>query len=115
MSSVVDDVVEDREGRAVGTMPRRRNNALQSFSRYYTLAIEMAIAVIAPLLLGRWLDARTGKDPWFTIAGMILGGAAAIRSAHRAISESLKSLERDRELSEEDAPTRRSEQGGSSV
>jgi F0F1-type ATP synthase assembly protein I len=43
--------------------------------------------VIAPVLLGRWLDSHTGKDPWFTLGGFVLGGAAAFRSALRAASE----------------------------
>ena len=67
------------------TMDRDRKKVLNKFSVAYSLAIEMAIAVIVPILIGRWLDARTGKDPWFTVGGLILGGAAAIRSAYRAL------------------------------
>ncbi len=71
----------------------RRSGAMENFSRYHALAIEMAVAVVAPVLAGRWLDTKTGKDPWFTIAGVVLGGAAAMRSAQRAIGESRRALE----------------------
>jgi F0F1-type ATP synthase assembly protein I len=71
-------------------MSRNREKTLRKFGRFYSLAFEMAIAVIVPILIGRWLDGKTGKEPWFTIGGMILGGAAAIRSAYRAMTESLE-------------------------
>jgi len=69
------------------------SKAIENFSRYKALAVEIAVAVIAPMLLGHWLDSRTGKDPWFTIAGVVLGGAAAFRSVQRAVTGSLKDLE----------------------
>jgi len=90
-----------------GAMSRGRNRPLEKFGRFYSLAIEMAVAVIAPVLVGRWLDSRTDKAPWFTIAGMVLGGAAAIRSAYRALTESLSDLKSD-----EDASVDRSEDRG---
>lgn len=68
----------------------RRKRELRSYSALYALAFEMAVAVIVPILIGRWLDARTGKEPWFTIIGMVLGGAAAVRSAYRTLSETLE-------------------------
>ena len=70
------------------TKGRRSNEGVQGFSRSHTLAVEIAIAVIAPTLAGWWLDSKTGKDPWFTIAGLVLGGAAVVRSVQRFYSES---------------------------
>ena len=78
-----------------GAMKRGQERPLQKFGRFYTLAVEMAVAVIAPVLAGQWLDSRTGREPWFTLAGMVLGGAAAVRSAHRALAESLGELRSD--------------------
>jgi F0F1-type ATP synthase assembly protein I len=72
---------------ANATMSRDRKRVYEKFGIAYSLAIEMAIAVIVPILIGRWLDGRTGKGPWFTIGGLILGGAAAMRSAYRALIE----------------------------
>jgi F0F1-type ATP synthase assembly protein I len=84
----------------------RQERPLQKFGRFYTLAIEMAVAVIAPVLAGQWLDSRTGKEPWFMVAGMVLGGAAAIRSAHRALTEALGDLKRDEGASGDGAENR---------
>ena len=74
-----------------------RKIAMESFSRYYSLAFEIAIAVVAPLLLGHWLDGKTGKGPWFTLGGMILGGAAAFRSVNRVVTESSRRQKKDEE------------------
>jgi F0F1-type ATP synthase assembly protein I len=89
-------------------MVRERNKYLEQFGRFYTLAIEMAVAVIVPMLIGLWLDKKTGKSPWFTLAGTILGGAAAIRSAHRTLSEAL----REREKKEREHSTHEGRNGG---
>ena len=84
-----------RATRIDGSSVRGRKKALADFSRYHTLAVEIAVAVIAPILAGRWLDSRTGKDPWFMIIGMILGAAAAARSVHRTIMESREDIRGD--------------------
>jgi F0F1-type ATP synthase assembly protein I len=86
-------------------MNRDRDKFVDKFGVAYTLAIEMAVAVIVPVLIGRWLDGKTGKDPWFTIGGMILGGAAAMRSAYRALTRMQKDRERG-EQSERDTGKR---------
>lgn len=71
-------------------MTRRRNKTMTQAAKFYTLAVEMLVAVLAPVFIGLWLDAKTGKEPWFTVGGMLLGGAAAMRSAYRALKESMK-------------------------
>ncbi|GAB4334863.1 MAG: hypothetical protein Kow0099_07150 [Candidatus Abyssubacteria bacterium] len=85
-------------------MRRERNKNLESFGRFYTLAIEMAVAVLLPMLAGLWLDKKTGKSPWFTLAGTILGGAAAIRSAHRTLSETLRARDDEQAPSAKEGP-----------
>ncbi|MBI5117083.1 AtpZ/AtpI family protein [Candidatus Poribacteria bacterium] len=91
-------------------MTRTQPKAMEAFGRAFTLGIEMAVAVFLPVLIGQWLDKKTGKDPWFTVAGMILGGAAAIRSAYRTLTESLSDLKKQQKPSDEKA---QHEQNGS--
>ncbi|RJP18360.1 MAG: AtpZ/AtpI family protein [Candidatus Abyssobacteria bacterium SURF_5] len=79
-------------GGTSAAMNRDRNKFLVSWGIAFTLSVEMAVAVIVPLLIGRWLDAKTGKSPWFTIGGVILGGAAAIRSAYRTLTSLRREL-----------------------
>ncbi len=82
-----------------GAAFRRGGRLVQEATRYHTLAIEIAIAVIAPTLGGHWLDTRAGQGPWFTIAGLILGAAAAFRSVQRVHHESQRALKKAEELS----------------
>lgn len=64
-----------------------RNKTMSGLAMALTLSVEIAIAALMPILIGHWLDSKTGKGPWFTLVGMVLGGAAAIRSAYRTLKE----------------------------
>jgi len=88
------------------TMGRNRNRNLNKFSVAYSLAVEMAIAVLLPTLVGWWLDKKTGRTPWFTLGGVILGGAAAIRSAYKALVQLQKDQEQERQQPPEDSNDR---------
>ena len=89
----------DSEG-SNGAAFRRGGKPVQEATRYHTLAIEIAVAVIAPTLAGHWLDTKTGREPWFTIAGLILGAAAAARSVQRTYHASRRALESGWDLRE---------------
>lgn len=102
LESASENMPVNRTGEHKETSRRGRKKAMESFSRYYSLAFEIAIAVIVPILIGRWLDGKTGKDPWFTLGGMLLGGAAAFRSVHRVVSEESRASKRDKESSKQD-------------
>ncbi len=68
-------------------MSRGRNKAISGFGMALTLSVEIAVSALIPILIGRWLDSKTGKSPWFTLIGMVLGGAAALRSAYRTLKD----------------------------
>ncbi len=63
------------------------NKTMSGIGMALTLSVEIAVAVLVPILIGHWLDSRFGKGPWFTLIGMGLGLAAAIRSAYRTLKE----------------------------
>ena len=71
---------------------RGRNKPMREFSRYHAFAVEIAVAILAPTFAGHWLDSKTGKEPWFLIAGLVLGTAAAVRSVQRVYGESQRAL-----------------------
>ena len=75
---------------------RHVNAAARGFSRSYTFGMDIAVAVIAPIFIGRWLDSKTGKEPWFMIGGMLLGAAAAVRSVQRFHRESQEDRREER-------------------
>jgi F0F1-type ATP synthase assembly protein I len=78
---------------------RGRNKPMREFSRYHAFAVEIAAAILAPTLAGWWLDSKTGKEPWFLIAGLVLGTGAAVRSVQRVYSESQRALKDAEKLS----------------
>lgn len=43
------------------------------------LSIQAALELVAGLLLGAFLDAKTGKAPLFFVLGLIVGFIAAVR------------------------------------
>ncbi len=97
MSKMPENAPTDERPAEIGgskdTWRHDRGAAVREGSRFHTLALEIAFAVILPTLAGRWLDSRTGKEPWFMIAGLVLGAAAAFRSVQRTLGESRKALE----------------------
>jgi F0F1-type ATP synthase assembly protein I len=50
------------------------------------VGIQFAVAIIAFLFAGQWLDNRLGTNGLFTIAGVFLGGGAAFYNMYRKIT-----------------------------
>lgn len=48
--------------------------------RASSAGIELSIAVVGGVLVGRWLDGRYGWDPWGTLGGVIFGSFVGFRS-----------------------------------
>ena len=54
------------------------------------VGIQFAVAIIAFLFAGQWLDNRIGTKPWFTIIGVFLGSGAAFYNMYRKITAAQK-------------------------
>ena len=50
------------------------------------VGVQFAVAIIAFLFLGQWLDKRVGTNGLFTIAGVFVGGGAAFYNMYRKIT-----------------------------
>lgn len=59
--------------------------------------LQFAGAIILFLLLGRWLDARLGTEPWLLIAGVMIGAAAGFYSMYRELMAGSRGPGEDRE------------------
>jgi F0F1-type ATP synthase assembly protein I len=75
----------------------RRAKRLYSDISASSIGIELAVAVILPTLVGRWLDAKAGTGPWLMILLLVLGFAAGMRGVMRAVKKM------DREARDEEA------------
>jgi F0F1-type ATP synthase assembly protein I len=54
------------------------------------VGIQFAVAIIAFLFAGQWLDNRIGTKPVFTIVGVFLGAGAAFYNMYRKITAAQK-------------------------
>lgn len=54
------------------------------------VGIQFAVAIVAFLFAGQWLDKRIGTEPVFTIAGVFLGAGAAFYNMYRKITAAQK-------------------------
>jgi F0F1-type ATP synthase assembly protein I len=74
---------EKRQGRAPS--PRGLSGA-----DFAGVGIQFAVAIIAFLFAGQWLDNRIGTKPVFTIVGVFLGAGAAFYNMYRKITAAQK-------------------------
>ncbi len=50
----------------------------------------LAVSIVLPTLLGRFLDARYETDPALTLLGLLLGLAAGLYGAYRQLRDFLR-------------------------
>ncbi len=50
------------------------------------VGLQFALAIIAFLYAGQWLDNRLGTNPLFTVVGVFVGASAAFYNMYRKIS-----------------------------
>jgi F0F1-type ATP synthase assembly protein I len=50
------------------------------------VGIQFAVAIIAFLFAGQWVDDKLGTNGLFTIAGVFIGGGAAFYNMYRKIT-----------------------------
>ena len=51
-----------------------------------SVGLEMAVAVVLPLLFGIWLDRKAGTSPWLMLLCLCFGFAAGIRAVWRYVA-----------------------------
>lgn len=53
-----------------------------------SVGLEMAVAVVVPLLFGIWLDKKAGTSPWLMLLCLCFGFAAGVRAVWRYVAAS---------------------------
>lgn len=48
-------------------------NFFERNAPYFSMGIEIAVAIALPILLGYWLDIKIATYPWLTLSGCIIG------------------------------------------
>jgi F0F1-type ATP synthase assembly protein I len=75
-----DKGAEEREGASAG------RSSAGSAAEFAGLGLQFAIAIVAFLYAGRWLDARLGTAPLFLILGVFVGAGGAFYSMYRRLT-----------------------------
>jgi F0F1-type ATP synthase assembly protein I len=70
--------------------PQQGSKKNQPVADFAGLGIQFAVAIIAFLFAGQWLDNRLGTNGLFTIAGVFVGAGAAFYNMYRKISAAQK-------------------------
>lgn len=52
-----------------------------------SIGIELALLVVAGLLIGRYFDRRFETAPWLAIVGLVLGAAAGMYNLYKVSTE----------------------------
>jgi len=60
------------------------------------VGIQFAVAIIAFLFAGQWLDRRVGTDGVFTLIGVFAGASAAFYNMYRKITAAQKKDDEER-------------------
>ena len=60
------------------------------------VGLQFAVAIVAFLYAGQWLDRRFGTDALFTIAGVFVGAGAAFYNMYRKITAAQKKDDEER-------------------
>ena len=58
--------------------------------RYAGLGIQLAVTILAGVLVGQWMDRRAGTDGVFTILGALAGFGGTLYSLIRDLSKADK-------------------------
>ena len=56
---------------------------MRRYLRFSTVGLELGLSVIIGLVVGQWLDARLGTEPWLLILFLLFGMVAGFRSVYR--------------------------------
>jgi F0F1-type ATP synthase assembly protein I len=51
------------------------------------LGLEIGLALVLGLFLGRWLDGELGVAPWGKVFGLLIGTGAAVKSVLRVVKK----------------------------
>ena len=69
-------------------------DTLTIFALYGAMGVQLALAVIAGLLGGAWLDRQWGTTPWIALVGLTLGAIAGLWSLIRVLNWKTRSTDR---------------------
>ena len=68
----------------------------RAFARYAGVGLQFAVAIIAFVFAGQWVDRKLGSEPWGMIIGVFTGAGAAFYSMYHRLMADLRKDEEAR-------------------
>jgi F0F1-type ATP synthase assembly protein I len=84
--------------------PHQSSNKSLSGADSAGVGMQFAVAIIAFLFAGQWLDNRLGTNGLFTIAGVFVGGGAAFYNMYRKITAAQRRDDEERSRGRDRGP-----------
>jgi ATP synthase protein I len=84
--------------------PHQSSNKSRSGADFAGVGMQFAVAIIAFLFAGQWLDNRLGTNGLFTIAGVFVGGGAAFYNMYRKITAAQRRDDEERSRGRDRGP-----------
>ena len=69
---------------------------MQAAAPYMTLGLQIALAVVVFLFIGKYADDRFGTKPWLMVAGIVIGFTGGMIHFFRAVIELSSKEEHER-------------------
>lgn len=63
-----------------------RGRAAPTGAQFAGAGLQFAVAIVAFMFLGIWLDKRLGSSPWFVLVCVFLGAGAGFYSIYRKLT-----------------------------
>jgi F0F1-type ATP synthase assembly protein I len=79
--------------------PHQSSNKSLSGADFAGVGVQFAVAIIAFLFAGQWLDNRLGTNGLFTIVGVFVGAGAAFYNMYRKITAAQRRDDEERSKS----------------
>jgi len=76
--------------------PHQSSKKSLSGADFAGVGMQFAVAIIAFLFAGQWLDNRLGTNGLFTIAGVFVGGGAGFYNMYRKITRAQRRDDEER-------------------
>jgi ATP synthase protein I len=73
----------------------QQKKGIGKYLKYSTIGIELGAAITIGALLGSWLDAKLGTEPWMFLFWLLCGMVAGFRSLYRMAKKYLKETRED--------------------
>jgi len=84
-----------------GSQPREEHTdpegrkMLKESGRFAAVGLEMGLAVIIGILVGRWLDSKFGTEPWLFRVGLFAGLGAAAKAVYDVWARARREMKDD--------------------